>query len=191
MATILLSPQYDDGSLKFWCYNWCHTFIWGGQEHAGPRFNIKMTSYWYKKSHCRDKTILRPSYLHNGISYTGKTTSLYWIGALVTVPADVLAPIGARASAKHSVDYKAGHEIYLAIIEFELIIMNIGDIFQNGQWGLIRHATLLSVLALNGARLSSGTVLITNLGMTFVHLSMFFNSFSLIYDTLLNQITAN
>ena len=28
-----------------------------------------------------DKTFLRPSYLHNGISYTGKTTYLYWIGA--------------------------------------------------------------------------------------------------------------
>ena len=41
-----------------------------------------MTSYQYKKSHCGDKTILRPSYLHNGISYTGKTTSLYWIRAL-------------------------------------------------------------------------------------------------------------
>ena len=24
------------------------------------------------KSHCVDETILRPSYLHNGISYTGK-----------------------------------------------------------------------------------------------------------------------
>ena len=48
---------------------------------SGPRFNIKMTSYQYRKSHCGDKTILRPSYLHNGISYTGKTTSLYWIRA--------------------------------------------------------------------------------------------------------------
>ena len=28
-------------------------------------------------------TILRPSYLHNGISYTGKITSLYWIRPLV------------------------------------------------------------------------------------------------------------
>ena len=27
--------------------------------------------------------VLRLSYLQNGISYTGKTTSLYWIGALV------------------------------------------------------------------------------------------------------------
>ena len=52
------------------------------QWSPGPRFNIKMTSYWYRKSHCGDKTILRPSYLHNGISYTGKSTSLYWFGAL-------------------------------------------------------------------------------------------------------------
>ena len=42
-----------------------------------------MSSYQYRKSHCGDKTILRPSYLHNGISYTGKMSSLYWIGALV------------------------------------------------------------------------------------------------------------
>ena len=47
----------------------------------GPWFNIKMTSYQYRKSHCGDKTILRPSYLHNGISYTDKMTSLYWIRA--------------------------------------------------------------------------------------------------------------
>ena len=44
-----------------------------------------MTSYQYRKSHYGDKTILRPSYLHNGISYTGKTTSLYWIRAQVSV----------------------------------------------------------------------------------------------------------
>ena len=46
----------------------------------GPRpwFNIKILSYQYRKSHCGDKTILRPSYLHKGISYTGKMASLYW-----------------------------------------------------------------------------------------------------------------
>ena len=49
----------------------------------GPWFNIKMISYQYRKSHCGDKTILRPSYLHNEISYTGKMTSLYWIRAQV------------------------------------------------------------------------------------------------------------
>ena len=45
----------------------------------GPRFNIKITSHPYRKSHCGDKTIVRLSYLHSGISYTGKMTSLYWI----------------------------------------------------------------------------------------------------------------
>ena len=42
----------------------------------------RLVTYISKKFHCGDKTILRPSYLHNGISYTGKTTSLYWIMAL-------------------------------------------------------------------------------------------------------------
>ena len=55
-------------------------------ECSGHQFNIKMTSYQYRKSHCGDKTILRPSHLHNGISYTGKMTSLYWIGDLVSAP---------------------------------------------------------------------------------------------------------
>ena len=32
------------------------------------RFNRDMSSYWYSKSYCGDKTILRPSYLHNEIS---------------------------------------------------------------------------------------------------------------------------
>ena len=47
-----------------------------------PWFNINMSSYQYRKSHCGDKTVVRLSYLHNGISYTGKMTSLYWIRAL-------------------------------------------------------------------------------------------------------------
>ena len=46
-------------------------------------FNMKISSYQYRKSHCGDKTILGPSYLHTGISYTGKTTSLYWIRPLI------------------------------------------------------------------------------------------------------------
>ena len=81
-----------------WCYTgfmWsvhlfvvfchCHSVIWKVSRwlSSGPWFNIRMSSYQYKKSHCGDKTILRPSYLHNGISYTGKMTSLYWIGAQI------------------------------------------------------------------------------------------------------------
>ena len=52
------------------------------RSEPGPWFNIKMSSYQYRKSHCGDKTVVRSSYLHNGISYTGKMSSLYWIGAL-------------------------------------------------------------------------------------------------------------
>ena len=47
----------------------------------GGWFSKKMQSHQYKKYHFRDKKILRPSYLHNGISYTGKMASLYWIRA--------------------------------------------------------------------------------------------------------------
>ena len=52
---------------------------------TGPWFNIKMSSYQYRKSHCGDKTVVRSSYLHNEISYTGKMTSLYWIGAQMSI----------------------------------------------------------------------------------------------------------
>ena len=51
-------------------------------EPPGPRFNIKMLSYQYRKPHCGDKTVVRSSYLHNGISYTDKMASLYWIRVL-------------------------------------------------------------------------------------------------------------
>ena len=66
----------------FWHQNFDNNAA-SDRQH-GPRFNMKMTSYQHRKYHCGDKTILRPSYLHNGISYTGKTTSLYWIGAMMT-----------------------------------------------------------------------------------------------------------
>ena len=48
-------------------------------SEPGPRFNIKMSSYQYRESHCGDKTVVRSSYLYNGIPHTGKMTSLYWI----------------------------------------------------------------------------------------------------------------
>ena len=51
------------------------------QAKPGPWFNIKISSYLYRKSHCGEKTVVRSSYLHNGISYTGKITSSYWIRA--------------------------------------------------------------------------------------------------------------
>ena len=44
-----------------------------------PLCNIKMPSYQYSKSHCRDKTVIRLSYIHNEVSNTGKKIFLYWI----------------------------------------------------------------------------------------------------------------
>ena len=63
-----------------WNWNWAAIPIY---LNPGPWFNIKISSYQYRKTHCGDKTVVRSSYLHNGISYTGKMSSLYWIGALV------------------------------------------------------------------------------------------------------------
>ena len=49
------------------------------EASPGPWFNIKMSSYQYRKSHCRDKRVVISSYLQNGISYTGKMLFLNWI----------------------------------------------------------------------------------------------------------------
>ena len=48
---------------------------------SGPWFNIKMLSYQDRKSHCGDTTVVRSSYLHNRVSYTGKMIYSYWIMA--------------------------------------------------------------------------------------------------------------
>ena len=50
-----------------------------------PWFSIKMPSYQYRKTLCGDKMIVSLSYLHNGISHTGKIASLYLIGPLVAI----------------------------------------------------------------------------------------------------------
>ena len=50
----------------------------------GPRFNIKISSYQYRKSHCGGKTVVRSSYLHNRMSCTGKMASSYWIRVLAS-----------------------------------------------------------------------------------------------------------
>ena len=75
----MLRPIYSGRMLSLmpWRY-WRGMFL-----SPGPWFNIKMSSYQYRKPHCGDKTVVRSSYFQNGISYTGKTTSLYWDGPLV------------------------------------------------------------------------------------------------------------
>ena len=77
----VFSPE----GLKLLTLNVCTS----GFLRTGPWFNIKMSSCQYKNSHCGDKMILRPSCLHNGISYTGKMTSFYWISPQAPVPLTV------------------------------------------------------------------------------------------------------
>ena len=61
--------------------------LFGLESQGGSWFNIKMPSqsHQYRKSHCWDKTILRLTYLHHGISYTGKMASLFWIGGQISL----------------------------------------------------------------------------------------------------------
>ena len=49
------------------------------ETDPGLSCNIKMTFYQYRKSHCGDKMVVRSSYLHSGIFYSGKLASLHWI----------------------------------------------------------------------------------------------------------------
>ena len=54
------------------------------QEELWTPIQYKMSSYQCRKSHCRNKMVVRSSYLNNGISYTGNTTSFYGIRAPIT-----------------------------------------------------------------------------------------------------------
>ena len=98
---LVKAPNIDCYTVVIWQHQDCqwgmrHGLQWG--MSPGPWFNIKISSYQHMKFHCRDKTILRPSYLHNGISYTGKTSSLYWIRAQVSIAeAAFLGPCHADA----------------------------------------------------------------------------------------------
>ena len=71
----------------------------------GGWFNKKIPSYQCRKSHC---AILRPSYFHNGISYTGKMESFYWIRALqIAVPPTQLHPPNRPTRSNHQYKYQS------------------------------------------------------------------------------------
>ena len=59
--------EYDTG-LPPWLLRQC--------EPPGPCFNLKMSSYQHRKSHCGEKTVVRSSDLHNGISYAVKILNM-------------------------------------------------------------------------------------------------------------------
>ena len=53
----------------FWWFLWFALQEWSVGQEPGHWFNIKMSSYQYRKSHYGDKMVVRSSYLHNGISW--------------------------------------------------------------------------------------------------------------------------
>ena len=64
-TTIVYSPQARTTE-SHWMFD---------GKHLGPDS--------IKRCRLTCKTVVRSSYLHDGISYTGKTTSFYWIGPLI------------------------------------------------------------------------------------------------------------
>ena len=81
----LFLVRYSVGTSIIHNWLWCWFDDGNYLKRTGPWFNINMSSYQYRKSHCGYKTVVRSSYLHNGISYTGKMSSLYWIGPQVLI----------------------------------------------------------------------------------------------------------
>ena len=63
-ARVLFHDSFQEYCGRF---AWWYTLITGVRSH--------------RKSHWGDKTVVRSSWLHNGISCAGKTTSVYWIKA--------------------------------------------------------------------------------------------------------------
>ena len=80
---IIFFKMWSFAVVRFLCFFMCDCAMCCMIPGLGPDSIIKMAPYQYRKSHCGDKTISRSFYLHNGISYTGNRTSLYWIGALL------------------------------------------------------------------------------------------------------------
>ena len=123
-------------------------------DDPGPRFNINMPSYQYRKSHCGDKTILRPSYPKMGFPILVRRhiyieSGPRWLTFLVlvlyirdliliiAVPANVLTPLapnGANPTAD-TVLTKMSDKISPPF-PWLLLILHLGwpdDVIQNGR----------------------------------------------------------
>ena len=65
----------------FLCYP-CHSSLWISVIYSyfpGPWISINMSSYPYRECHSKDHLVVTSSYIQNGISYTYRVVSLYWI----------------------------------------------------------------------------------------------------------------
>ena len=129
----------------------------------GGWFNIKMTSSHYRKSHCRDKTIVRRPYLHNRISNTGKMKSLYWIRSLFTKQMDILSFDAKQKSQmcmfkssyrrwRHLADGLAKLLLwplcnFRAIAQYSMLVSRIRNLESNTAWWIKALDVSLSLLS--------------------------------------------
>ena len=58
-------------------FQYCGTCAWRSFLSSDSMQRYLLTSI--KKTHCVGETIIRPSQVHNGVSYVGMTWRLYWI----------------------------------------------------------------------------------------------------------------
>ena len=113
---------------------------------AGPQFSIKISSYQYRKSHCGDKTVVGSSYLHNRISYAGKT-SLYWI-----------RPRTSFHCKDHLSDY-GDSDLYFDLLWWEKHVRQLFWCWRRNIWALRSMNTMpADALAPKATRASAGMV---------------------------------
>ena len=77
---MLFHPKYWDFLKIVWLGYWVER---ERQRRGGLWFNIKMIYQYMTSWECGDKTVVRPSCLNNGNSYTGETVLLYWMWVVV------------------------------------------------------------------------------------------------------------
>ena len=79
---------------------WCTTQTHSQVSRALIHCILKMLSYQYRKSHCADKTVVRSSYLYNGISYTFR--HLFFIRCSPIIRQSILSKISQN---RHPIAY--------------------------------------------------------------------------------------
>ena len=107
---------------------------------AGPRFNKKTPSYRIRNPIVEIKTVVRSSYLHNRISYTGKMSSLYLIGDQLVADAYPMILMLERRNRQiySKISLTLDHSCFIVMLS---PIGNVSGLYRNDQvysrWNLI------------------------------------------------------
>ena len=102
-----------------WIFEDCISLLW-----PWPWFNIKISSYQYRKSHCGDKAVVRSSHLHDVNSYTSKTSSLY----LNQGPGDAIWLDRTQSSLVQIMAWQSNYGSFLSVEWIENVICKVSAI---------------------------------------------------------------